>query len=191
MGDFAPDVTPRYIARYVSVGLQHDVMFRVPRDTTYSVGVAAAQLGLHDIFVELVTSLPTDFAWISARWYDQNSDDAIPAAVPAAVAGTHNTNLFSKADKISHLTFSGKGFAGSKVSMKVFGVAFDPDELPANPENKFAFDPGDYATIDAAVAALNSAALLTAIDNTHPIWYGRVNLKINDHYLKGVRRGIL
>lgn len=191
MPDFAPDVTPRYVAHYTSAGIEHDVMFRVPRDTTYTTGVAAAQLGLHDIFNELVTTLPDNFAWISAKWFDQFSDVAIPAAVPATVTGLHNSALFSKADKISHLTFSGKGFAGSKVSMKVFGVAFDPDELPANPEAKFVFNPGDYATVDAAVAALNSAALLSAIDNTHPIWYGRVTLKVNDHYLKGVRRGTI
>lgn len=189
MPDYAPDVTPRYVVDYNSAGLRHRVMFRTPRDTVYATGVAAGQLTAFNFFNELVTSLPDDFAWISASWYDQFSDVALPAAIPAAVTGLHNLALFSKQDKISHLTFSGKGFGGSKVSWKVFGVAFDPDLFPANSATDFVFNPGEEATIDDAVAALNAAALLACIDNTKPIVYGRVTLKVNDHYLKRVRNG--
>jgi len=154
-----------------------------------SIGVAAARLGLHDFLDEITTSLPEDFAWVSAVWFPEDSDVGIPADVPDAVTGLQLLANYSKADKISHLTFSGKGLLGSKVNFKVFGVQFDPDELPAGVENDFVFTPGEAATIDAAVGVLNAVALLRAIDDTKPVIYGRVTLKINDHYLKRVRNG--
>lgn len=189
MPDFAPTATPRYIASYNSAGITHRIMMRVERDTSESIGVAAARLGLHDFLDELTTSLPEDFAWISANWYDQDSDVAIPVAVPDAVTGLQLLANYSKQDKITHLTFSGKGRFGGKINFKVFGVQFDPDELPAGVENDFVLNPGEAATVDAAVGVLNAVALLRCVDNTKPVIYGRVTLKVNDHWLKQVRSG--
>ncbi len=189
--DFSPDATPRYIVEYVSAGITHHVMFRPERDTTYTTGVAAGALAIHDWLVEIVTSLPTDFAFTSAVFINQDTDFALPADVPAPVTGLQNLANYSAEDKIRTLTFPGRGFGGSRVSYTVFGVQFNPDVVPAGVSSDYVFNAGEAPTIDAAVDALNSAALLRCIDNTKPIFRKRVTLKTNDHFLKFVRRGII
>jgi len=189
MPDFAPNATPRYIAGYNSVGRQHHVTMRVFRGTSMVDGVAAARSMLHDFFNAVASSLPNDFTWTDAVWIPQDSDISVPADPPPAVTGAQLLANFSKQDSITHLTFSGKGTAGGKVSFKIFGVQFDPDALPAGTASDFIFHAGEVATIDAARSVLDGESNLAAIDNTHPIMRSSVTLKVNDHWLKKVRVG--
>jgi hypothetical protein len=70
-------------------------------------------------------------------------------------------------------------------------MALDPDVLPPNVSNDFVILSSELSVIDDAVTHLNSALpLAVAIDNSVPIYAARVTVKINDFWLRQVRKGL-
>lgn len=189
MPDFAPNVTPRYVLAYRSVGREHNIMMRGAR------GISAALMesygaGLfNQLFTTLAAGLPDDLSFISAKVALTDVDLFFPAAIPVQVTGLLAVATFSGQDSISHITFSGRGSLGSKVNMKVYGVQYNPDALPATFPSDFVITTGETSLIANAVAALQGDSHIRAIDNTQPTWYNQVTLKVNDYWLKRLRRG--
>lgn len=191
MADFAPNVTFRYRLKYRAVARTHTVMVRAARGTLASPGAAQCATYIRAVFSALAAMLPADLAFISADYSLTDSDLFFPAAVPAAVTGANALTLYSKQDSITHCTFSGRGALGSKVSVKIYGVALNPDALPVNIASDFLILSSEQVEIANAIAALNTGSgVIVAIDNSVPAYYAQATVKVNDYWLKKVRQGL-
>jgi hypothetical protein len=192
MPDFAPNVTARYRLHYKVVGRNHTVQCRGTRGIDVSTLMADGAAYLRAVFSALAAGMADDLAFISAEYALTDSDLFFPATLPAAVTGLVAASTFSKQDSITHLTFSGRGAGGSKVSQKIYGVNWAPDVLPAGIESDFVVTGGESAIVLNAIAAFNNSpsGRIVAIDNTVATYHGQATLKINDFWLRKVRQGL-
>jgi len=190
--DFAPDVTPRYRAHYVSAGIPHTMLVRTLRSQTQAEVVAIGQTFCAGLVAAIQAYLADDFAFTSAEFIPKDSNIAVAAAAPANPTGAITVASMSPQDKITHATFSGKSTAetGSKVSVKVFGIALSYDSTTGGAKD-FVINPGEDANFTAATDFLATQGFVKAIDQGTPVWYERVNLKPNDFYLRKVRKGLI
>lgn len=189
MPDFAPTVTPRYVLSYRAGGREHDVMMRGQR------GISAALMesygaGLYNqIFTLLAAGMPDDLEFLAARVALTDSNLFFPAALPVQVTGLVALATLSKQDTISHVTFAGRGSLGSKVSQHFYSLQLGPDTVPGGNEQDFVITSGESAFIGDVVDAFQADSHIRAIDNSQPVWYQRVTLKVNDYWLKRLRQG--
>lgn len=191
MPDFAPNVTPRYRLHYFVAGRAHTIMCRGARGTSAAAMAVIGQNLFNNLWQALDVISFDDLAFVSAEVALTDSDLFFPAALPGAVPGTQPIATASKQDSITHLTFSGRGNFGSKVTYHVYGVALNPDVLPATSQSDFVLLSSEDANISAAVAALNLAGNnIVTVDNTKPTFSARATIKINDFWLRRVRQGL-
>lgn len=191
MPDFAPNVTARYKLHYTAAGRPHTIMCRAARGTLASPGAGQCAVYLRGLFSALAPLLADDLSFTSAEFALTDSDLFFPAAVPAAVVGGSPIAGFSKQDTITHLTFSGRGTGGSKVNVKVYGVNWAPDTLPGSVESDFVVLGTELAQIANAVISLNTGSgIIVAIDNTAALYANRATIKVNDFWLRQVRKGL-
>jgi len=191
MADFAPNVTARYRLHYTCAGRSHSVLVRGARGTSFAGMEAIGISFFFGFFSALATIMFDDLAFTSAEVALTDSDLFFPAGVPAAVTGGIAIALASAQDSITHLTFSGRGTLGSKVSFHIYGVATNPDVLPTNVWSDFIAGGTEVGQIGDAVAVLNDAATdIVAVDNSKPLFANRATVKVNDFWLRSVRRGL-
>ena len=192
MPDFAPNVTFRYRLHYHVVGRDHTIQCRMVRGIDVGTGVTEAAAYLRALFVALASNLADDLAFTSAEYALTDSDLFFPAAMPAAVTGAIDVADFSKQDSITHLTFSGRGAGGSKTSVKVYGAQYLPDQVPDAIESDFVINSAESSLILNSVAALNNSVggRTVCIDNTVATFHARATVKVNDFWLRQVRKGL-
>lgn len=191
MADYAPNVTPRYRLHYTCGGRAHTTMCRGPRSTTAAVMTTIGQALFNGLFDALKAALFDDLAFTAAEYALTDSDLFFPTTLPAAVAGTVAIATASKQDSITHLTFSGRGTLGSKVSYKVYGIALNPDVVPDNAYTDFLILSTEDGNVANAVAVLNAGGNnIVAVDNSKPLFPGRATVKVNDFWLRRVRQGL-
>lgn len=190
MADFAPNVTARYRLNYHGALRNHSIMCRGARGTSFA---AMETIGIgffFGLFDALSALMFDDLAFLSADIALTDSDLFFPCATPAAVTGAQAIAQCTGQDSITHYTFSGRGTLGSKVSMHVYGVQSFPDLLPPDASADFVFLSSEVTAIADAVAILNNPATdIVAIDNTKPLFAARATLKVNDYWLRQLRRG--
>jgi len=190
MADFAPNVTSRYRLNYSVATRPHSVMVRGARGTSFAAMEAIGISFFFGLFTAYATIMFDDLAFVSAAVALTDSDLFFPAGVPAAVVGGIAIATASKQDTITHLTHSGRGSLGSKVSFHLYGVATNPDLLPANVWSDFVATGLELAQVSTAVALLNNPATdIVAVDNTKPVFGNRATVKVNDFWLRTVRAG--
>ncbi len=191
MPDYAPSATPRYKLIYNNAGVQHSVQLRGERDEAQGATVTRSQGVLESLFASLSPLLCTDLQFISAFYIPKDSEVSVVAAVPAAVPAPPNViGGFSAQDKISSLSFAGKSSLGSRARLSIFGIFLNPDALPAGIASNFVLLSSESAPVSDAVTSLNLGAL-PAIDGGVITWYTRATLKVNDHWLRRVRQGVV
>lgn len=191
MPTFAPDFTPRYIAHYVSAGIPHRTQVRVQRGQFGGVIAADAEPVLASLVAALQALLPADFAWTSGETIDQDTSVSAPSTVPANPTGAVAVADMSPQDKISHITFVGRN-GRSTTQLRIFGVQFTPDVAPgvASSGSLFRLNPGVVGDVDAAIAVLQGGSLVC--NNNLPVtWSLYANLKVNDKWLRQVRKGLI
>lgn len=184
---FAPSFTPRYIAKYRAGGRQHDIMVRGAISETQSATVTRGQTVLHALMLSLAGKLPDDFLWISAKYIPEDSESALPAGTPEAVTGALDVDLFSKKDRISAIHFAGHS-TQSPAGLFVYSVQYTEDVVPDSTSSDFIITASEDIDISAAIAALRAQAMY-AVDGTAITWYNQVTYKVNDFYVKKVRKG--
>lgn len=188
--DFAPNVTARYRLQYRCATRVHSIMCRAARGTTFAATEALGISLFSGLFTALDDLMFDDLAFLSADVALTDSDLFFPAAVPAAVTGLVPIAQATKQDSITHITFSGRGTLGSKVTLHVYGVSTLPDLLPANAATDFVITGAESTNVAAAISGLNAAgAPFVAIDNTNPSFRSQVTIKVNDFWLRTVRAG--
>lgn len=191
MADFAPNATSRYKAHYNVVGRPHTIQVRFARNAIIGDIVSNCRNYLNAIFAALAGAICDDFAFTGAEAAVSDSDLFFPVTAPVSPVGGIPIATYTKQDSITHLTFSGRGPGGSKINQKIYGIQFNPDTLPATSPEDFVVLATENAFVSAAIGAFNAGpAGIVAIDNTRPIYHQRATVKINDFWLRQVRKGL-
>lgn len=192
MPDFAPNATARYRLKYNVAGRVHTTGCRHTRGIDSGTLQAEGSAYIRSIFDALKSEMADDLAFISAEYALTDSDLFFPATVPAAVVGALSAADFSKQDGITHLTFSGRGAGGSRANVKIYGVQTDPDDPAGTEDTDFILLSAERATVANAVAALNTSpgGRIVAIDNTVAVYHARATIKVNDFWLRQLRKGL-
>lgn len=188
MPDYAPDFTPRYIAAYRAAGVNHTAQIRGYRGESAIAVVDRGAGALGDLFGAIEAALAEDFTWLAAFYIPEDSNVSVPATLPAAPTGLVALEDFSSSDKISHLTFAGKGATGAKNSLKVYGTVKNLDLAGEHAFTDFILLASESGVVTSIVSTLN-ARDVAAIDNSVTSWYQRATVKINDAWLRRLRAG--
>lgn len=192
MPSFAPNATHRFIATYVSAGVQHTLTVRRARSETLPGAANSAAAFVTAVFAALNPRLPTDVAFTAALWIPKDTDIGIPGPLPTAPAGTTDPADYTPLMKIKALTLSGKDGNGHKGHFSIFGCLF-PQEDPVTDTD--AADGVILSAEDAAVAAFiaaaNGGSRTYSIADSPLTFHERATFKENDHLLRLVRRGII
>lgn len=188
MPDFAPNLTHRYVAKYVAAGLQHEVMVRIATTVDQTTAVAEARANLTAIQTALHTKLFDDFAWVSAKFSLGGDNFFTPAPPPAAgVVGSISPATFSKMNYACELNFIGRGGL-TPISMAFFGVFFPLDDAESPASNGRVFE-GESGPVANVLVILRAFADLVNAANVGVRWQGYANYKVNDHWLRIARKG--
>lgn len=188
MPDFAPTLTPRYIAKYRAGGRPHNVLVRGVRTETQSATVTRAQTALHAFFLNLAPKLPDDFLWTGALYIPQDTNVSIPAGTPEDVTGGTALSAFKTRQKITMAHFAGKTLNGVKASINAWSLAISTGDSTDPDGEDYIVTAAEDADIANAIAALNAAAL-PGIDSAAITFYNQCTLKQHDFYVKKVRKG--
>lgn len=187
MPDFAPNQTHRYVAKYVSAGLTHEVLYRETADSAPSEVILRAQTLFTGIQTLLHVNLPTDFAWVSAKFCGQFDVIFAPVAPPAAgTAGAIDPLTMSHMNRACELNFIGRSVS-TPISMAFFGY-FLPLDDPDSPASNGRVTSGEDSHIAAVIARLAAETHLVAVNGQNPRWSAYANYKVNDHWLRIARR---
>lgn len=190
MTTYAPNYTGRYRVHYVSAGIQHVAQLRRSRGASpSSVGLLAATM--RAAFAPWVADLPTDFAWISAEQADEDSDLFYPSTLPATLTGLRGTNLYTPMNKITHTRFAARAL-GSRSALEIYGIWWEFTNK-TDDVNDYAYngvvDPTEDSRVADTAAALNTQAFANSGGPT--TWYSRATVKINDYWLRQLRKGVI
>lgn len=190
MPSFAPSFTPRYGVRYRAGSLDHTVVVRGFRGESENATVIRGSGVLFDLYNALASVLADDFTWVSAFYIAQDTEVSGISSTPSPVTGLVALSGLSTQDRISSLGFSGKAANGGKASLKLFGFNFSTDVAAGNEQTDFVLLATEGSHIANAIDALNNGGLATR-SNGVAVWYNRTTIKVNDHWLKLARRGIV
>jgi|NitcycUWG082A511_1040397.scaffolds.fasta_scaffold00008_3 hypothetical protein len=189
MADFAPTFTPRYLAKYVSVGIEHTVMIRTPRDFTVTAITNTGNARLTALAAALAALLPTDFSWTEAFYIEQDDDVRHATTnIPLDPTGVQDPADYAAMLKVTGTSFSARS-AASRTRVTIFGVFWDLSD-PAGFASDGIARSGESAAIAAGVSALNGGNV-AGNDGGIATFLPWATIKVNDDLLKKVRRGIL
>ena len=186
MPDFAPDYTPRYVVRYQSAGIEHHLTLRGFRGESASSTGGRARNALYDALTPLVNYLCEDFTWLSAEYIPQDTNVGTPDSLPASVAGVVDIADMSKEDRIRTIGYVGRS-AATPMRLYIFGINMNTDALTGVLRD-FRVTSAELSDVADSIAGLNNAGL-PANNNLPGAWYQYVNLKVNDYWLRQVRKG--
>ena len=188
MPDFAPDFTPRYIAEYVSAGLTHHVTVRGFRGESSTLTITRGFDGIGAVVAALQLFLPNDFHFVSAEYIPQDTNVGTPTSKPADPTGAVTAANMSNQDKATSIGFVGRSNS-TPMRLFIFGCDFmtDDPEPTIQPERDFRIQATEVEEVATAIAALNAAGYADS-NNLPGSWKQYVNLKVNDHYLRLLRK---
>lgn len=190
MTTYSPDYTGRYRAKYVSAGVTHVAQLRKFRGASVSLITDLAGV-MGSVFTIWATLLPTDFAWVSAEYAEQDSNLFIPTSTPPAVTGSFNPSVYTPLQKVTSTTFAGRA-PGSKARLSIFGV-FWQFTNSIDDSGTDAYNGIIEATEDSRIGDTKTAldSQWSANSGVNAVTYARATVKINDYWLRQVRKGIV
>jgi len=163
------------------------MMLRQPRTILPGPGSSQAAACITALVAALASLLPTDFHFISATYTQEDTDIAVGVAtLPTDPTGVQDLADYSAVMRATVTNFHGKAGA-TRASVGVYGVFWnfsDPTGKAANGR----VETTELAAIANAVAALNAGSQVTAINNFEADWQPYATVKIDDYWLKQVRR---
>lgn len=190
MTTYAPNYTGRLRAKYVAAGVEHTAQLRKFRGATTS-QIGDLRHTLASCFTVWNALLPSDFAWLSCEYANEDSDLFTPTDLPDTVTGTLDPTTYTPFQKITPTIFSGRS-TGSKARVSLYGIfweytnqADDPNTVPYNGIITTAED----SRVGSTIALLNGQAASGA--GVNAIWYPRATVKPNDYWVRQVRKGIV
>lgn len=183
MADFAPNFTCRLKFTYAVLGLQHTLLWRLPRGTV----APNAWVTKFQNFLSTFSSLRyTNFTIIGAEFSEEDSDFFVPTIAPTPDAGSLALPTQFISESTAAASFVGRSSAGHKAKFHLFGTAFTPEGSGVTADN-FRLTTSEVVLLGSAIGDLNAAPVLVANDNNPVSWYPYVNSKYMDHWVKAVR----
>lgn len=190
MTSYAPNYTSRYRAHYKVAGIEHTAQLRkqlgaTPADTANLAGTMSA------IFTVWATKLCNDFVWLGAEQADENSDIFYPSTTPVAVTGTVGAaSTFTPFQKITHTRFSCRAL-GSRSGIEMYGILWYYADVGGDP-NTYPYD-GIVTSVEDSrvtdtIVLLNTQAFANS-GNPSSTWNPRATVKVNDYWLRQLRKG--
>lgn len=187
MTTWAPDMTPRYKAGYISAGLLHSLQVRAPRGSTDTETVTIGRNTCQALALAMQALLPDDFHWTEAHFAKQFTSVFLPTTfIPTDPTGAKALSTYTPVQRATETIFQGNG-GGSRVTMNLFGVYWDLGDV-ASPAANGRVETTENATVLAGVAALNAGTGQVSVGNAVVIYSAYANVKINDYWLKRVRK---
>ena len=185
MTTYAPNFTSRVRIHYHVCGIDHTIQMRAAR------GATLADMGfqieaIRASFSAMSDELCEDFAWLSTEYALTDSNDFFPTANPADVTGGTGLSSYSLQQRITALNFNGRA-VGSRASIYFYGVQFLTGG--GQPADNGRVTQAEYVHIDDVLAQLNPAA--HAGSGQLAAFHNYANVKVNDHFLKLLRRGTI
>lgn len=185
--DFAPNWTPRMIYGYTSAGIAHHVMVRVTRGTSLATANGSCNTVLQGVTTALANLLPTDFLWTDSQFIPEDSDVAAPGiSLPANPTGLMDVADYSHNMRATETTFIGKG-GGSRVTLSIFGVFWVLSD-PTSPASNGKVNVTESTPVSNAIASLAGSSTPKTIADAPVTWAKYATVKVNDHWLKEVRK---
>lgn len=185
MTSYAPNYTPRMRLKYVAGGIEHTIMMRGPRGA--SAAALDAQKGsIRACFNFGAARLMDDFAWLSAEYALTDDDVFYPTTLPAAVVGAIPIVGLSAQRKVQSTNFNGR-VAGSRAAIYFYGFSWEAGFGQAAENGRIT--PAEEAFVTSIANELSGQA--HAGNGLQAIFHQYANVKVNDHLLKLLRRGII
>jgi hypothetical protein len=185
MTTYAPNFTPRWKGHYHAAGIDHTIMCRAPRGTT-TAGLPTQAETVRASFSAMSGILASDFAWLGAEYALTDSDIFIPTDPPATVTGAVDVGDFSLKQRATSTNFNGKA-AGSRAALYFYGILW-AEGLGEDADNG-RVTPAEEASLSTVITQLNAGAYANSGDSA--IFHSYANVKVNDHFLKLLRRGTI
>lgn len=165
----------------------HTMMMRAQRGSARNDVISNIADTLSRVNAALEDLLPADFLWQSARYIPQDSDVAEEGVdVPDLTVGSNAVNTYSATARATETTFVGSG-GGSRVTISWFGLFWATNTVNS-PAASGRVDLAESAFIADAIAQFNTPKFAATIASSPASWKPYANVKVNDHWLKIVRR---
>ena len=187
MNNWAPNTTARVRCHYLAASYNHTIQFRGLRDAAIGDVLSMAKSIAHTVFNEYITTLASDFTWISTEYAEQDSDVFVPTTNPTSITGGKTLVSYMPVHKMIATTFSGKTSGGTKGRFSLFGVYWDL--LSSGDAADFIVTALEDAATADVITACNGAPL-GAADGLTVNWYQRATIKPSDAWIRRVRNGI-
>ncbi len=191
MPDYAPNFSPRFVATYRHVGSTHALSWRLARGATVDTVANVSKLG--SVLRAAQQRLYADFSVTGITYYPQDEFTGIPVSTSdlGAISPVQSLNNSDPAQKAVQARWEARGNTGTRGAFVLFGL-FRPQELGVS---GYAADFRVTAAEDATVAAIATALSELSpawipLGATGVVWRTYANVKVNDKWLKRIRRGI-
>lgn len=163
--------------KYTSAGVEHELMFRQPFDTTQADIIANAVA----MATTLKTIMPTTDAFIGLRHQDKNSNLSFPLAW-SAIAGTR-ADSYEVDDKPKFFSRTGRSLGGYRSRI----TFFSPFALDSVGYRVPVSTAGFSQTFAAAIDDMEPAQV--AVDGNLVVWNNYVNIGYNAYWQRQQRKG--
>jgi hypothetical protein len=189
--DYAPNYTARYRFHYSSGGFSHSMTVRLAAGTDMSdvTGISTKMGAVLDTIAD--GGLYTDWTILTAEAVGSDDDAFLPCAAPPQPTGTSTLTGTQPSDFITSLCFPGRSVNGGRARLFLYGNTFGHTFRTGSAAfNDFRLLGSEFPAIGDFVAALNELSpALVANDNGTVIWYNYADVKINDRWVRRLRRG--
>jgi hypothetical protein len=189
MTSYAPNFTARFRVRYHAANANHVQTWRYPANGTLGIGTAAAQAAIQAYYDLIASDLYDDFAVISCAYAVEDTDIFLPYSSITVTGGTA-LPVGDVSVKAGAISLVGRTAGGQPA--KIFQYGFSASNRGTGESQDFRINPGESASIDAAVEFLNALIgdfTLCGNDALGVTWYPYANVKDNDYWVKRVRQG--
>jgi len=171
------DNTKRYKMIYTVEEDTHSLTAR----SADSMSDSTANGHFQSLFDAIVTTLGSNTTWVDLQVAANGSNVFNSTGTWTPQAGTGGA--VSEVDQPRAICFPGRSNTGRKVKAFLYGV----DSGFTTPDS-YEEDPLVTATFEGFQGLLNSQTdIWLAIDGSKPVWYFRLTVKTNDHWIKGRR----
>lgn len=176
MAPLPEESTKRYWGVYTVAEDEHRVLMRVANTVTDAQAVAE----MEDFFLQLQPSLGTDVVFTGMEVAALGSNVRNPVAITGPITGTAAGSIAGVQEPRSW-TIKGRSVDGRRVGVTIFGVF-------ANTPTSWEEEPIVVAGLADARDVLNAPGnFWLSISGLKPVWYNRVTVNYNDHWVKQER----
>lgn len=185
MPAYYPAWTARVRLKYTVGRFSHNILLRFPGPSTGS-GLTDVMTAFNDFLTALGPLLYDDITFVSASAADIDSNVFLPIANTITAVGSVATAGREPAEEATQWTFAARTTGGNPWKFGLFGLRQASVEGAGGNDYRIRF--GENGDIDAALGVLNLNSTAFIGNDANPLhWFGYVDYKDNDHFVKQIR----